>query len=90
MKITSLEQPQAVPALHPTLQQILPAVESKLTLQPCSYSFLDEEAGHFSLWAKNEYTDGWRALGFWVVYRKDGVGPYTERETGRADMGWQL
>jgi len=58
-------------------------------MQSLGFTHLDEEGGHFTVWARNEYSNGWTPLGFWTVYRKDGVGNGTEAN-GRADMGWQL
>jgi hypothetical protein len=71
------------------MKRLMPAAGDCLVLQPRSFVHFDEDGGHCSVYASNDHTKGWAPLGFWTVYRKDGVGTGADAD-GKADMGWQL
>jgi hypothetical protein len=89
MRVTSHVQPATVTASPAAFQHLLPPVDSLLTLQSRGWTTYKEEAGHFCVWARREEADGWIPLGFWAVYRRDGVGGGAD-ENNRAELGWQL
>jgi hypothetical protein len=85
MKIAKIDCAQSLPD---SVKQLLPATGTRLTLQALGFTHFDEDGGHFSICARNQHSK-LTPLGFWTVYRKDGVGSGME-QNGRADMGWQL
>jgi hypothetical protein len=88
--VTSLAKrpflPQPLPA---AVEQLMPTVGAELTLQERSWAHYLDTGSHFLVWAKNEHTNGDIPIGFWTVFRSDGIGDGADAD-GRADLGWQL